>query len=584
MKITVSSELIEKKASLNEKIYLKDLPEFENNNLKPLYNTVFNKSVTGIGGTSLALDSSENIIILMPFVEVVKNKENYNADVFTVKEGVTQTEIVKYLKSTNIRKIVSTYDGLIKIIKSYNKVGIDYRNDFLLVDEWQVIFQQFGLRNEVMRFLLDNSTQFKNKCFMTATPIKKDYWFRELNGLCDLTLEYNIPSIPLKHFKCQNVIIEASAIINNRIKSERNLHFFLNSVDGISSIIKECDLNKEDVRIVCANNKKNKDKLSGFSIQSTKDLVKKINFYTSTAFEGCDIYDKDAEIFVLCNGNRAHTLLDISTTLFQVAGRIRDIKDNTVNLIYTTTRYIDITEEEFNKKIDYNIKVGRIITSEAKSLETIEALDEDILNSNYIVRKNGKLIFEEVLLNVDKSNFEITKTYNCKANIIAKSSNLFIPITISKPWQEEVDTIQESKIKRMSFKDKCIMYNELIQTTFSIMPNFDKEVIDAVNIIGIEQLQELEFNKKNVIRMLLSRTSLSDDMKILKALTIIKGNFYKSGDLKEMFRGIYNDLDLNKTPKGSDIEKYFEVKKTTKWVNGKSESGYVIICQKVIFN
>jgi hypothetical protein len=80
--------------------------------LSDMYNTVFNKSVTGIGGTSLALDSTENIIILMPFLEVVNNKEGYNDATFVVKGPVTVAKIVKYLKSSKIRKIVSTYNGL----------------------------------------------------------------------------------------------------------------------------------------------------------------------------------------------------------------------------------------------------------------------------------------------------------------------------------------------------------------------------------------------------------------------------------------------------------------------------------------
>ncbi|MCW0484675.1 hypothetical protein [Gaoshiqia sediminis] len=98
-------------------------------------NTVFNKSVTGIGGTSLALDSDENIIILMPFIEVVNNKSDYNKDTFIVKNGVTISKIKEYLLNTEKRKIVSTYDGFRKILKAYKQADIDYTNDFLLVDE-----------------------------------------------------------------------------------------------------------------------------------------------------------------------------------------------------------------------------------------------------------------------------------------------------------------------------------------------------------------------------------------------------------------------------------------------------------------
>ena len=154
--ITVKQEIINLKESLNEKVYLSDLDEFKDNNIKILYNTIFNKAVTGIGGTSIALNSKENIIILMPFVEVVNNKDGYNEDTFIIREGVTITAIYNYLKSnpTN-RKIVSTYDGLKKIIEAYKKAKINIYGDFLLVDEWQVIFHQYGLRHDVMNILLE---------------------------------------------------------------------------------------------------------------------------------------------------------------------------------------------------------------------------------------------------------------------------------------------------------------------------------------------------------------------------------------------------------------------------------------------
>jgi hypothetical protein len=106
MEIKVPESVIKKKAAEGKKVYLSDFMQ-----LSDMYNTVFNKSVTGIGGTSLALDSEENIIILMPFIEVVNNKEGYNQNTFVVKGGVTAPSIVKYLKTSKLRKLVSTYDG-----------------------------------------------------------------------------------------------------------------------------------------------------------------------------------------------------------------------------------------------------------------------------------------------------------------------------------------------------------------------------------------------------------------------------------------------------------------------------------------
>lgn len=573
-KITVSQELINLKASLNQKLYLSDIPEFSNG-LSPLYNTVFNKTVTGIGGTSLALDSSENIIILMPFVEVVNNKEGYNSDTFIVKEGITVAAIVKYLKTTQVRKLVSTYDGLIKITQAYTKAKLNIYDDFLLVDEWQVIFQQYGLRYKSMRYLLDQSVLFKSKCFMTATPIKKEYWFDELIGLEELVLDYNVEPIELRHYKSKDVIDEAIAIINN--KGENNLHFFINSVETIKTIVKTLSLSPDLVRIICSKQDKNQYKLTGYQIASTKDPVKSINFYTSTCFEGCDLFDKTAKMYVLCDGSKSHSLVDISTTLSQIAGRIRDIEDTTVNLIYKSGRYVDITEEEFNRTIDINIKSGEIILSEVKSKETLDVLDLNKANDKYLIVEDGKLRFEKTLLNVDKNNFEISKTYSLKANIIAKSSGKFIPVTVNKPWANELEHFEQEKIKKMTFKEKCLQYIEVKDMQY-ILGEFDKLVVDAVNKLGVEELQRLNYHKGDVTKKLLNFTDSNTENKIMKALSLNKGEFYSSVKLKNTFKNIYSILGINKTAKGTDINNYYFTKPT---INSKGERGYTIINDKL---
>lgn len=595
-KIKVSEELIKLKEVTGEKIYLSDLEEFKDNNIKPLFNTVFNKTVTGIGGTSLALNSNENIIILMPFVEVVNNKDGYNKDTFIVKEGVTIAGICKYLKSNiSNRKIVSTYDGLVKILSAYDKCGINIYEDFLLIDEWQVIFQQYGLRHNAMLTLLRESVKFKNKCFMTATPINKDYWFKEIKELEELKLDYDINPVVLRHFNCKSVIDEAIAIIKDK-PINNNLHFFINSVETIKIIVNRLKIDPKDVRIICSKQDKNKYKLNGYSIESTKDPVKKYNFYTSTCFEGCDIFDENGLIYVLCDGSKAHSLVDMSTTLYQIAGRIRDIKDNTVNLIYSLSRYLDVSEEDFKKSTENNIRKAQIALDEIKSEENFELLDISKANDRYLVIEDGKLRFEEILLNVDRSNFELSKTYSLKANIIAKSSQIFIPITVEKPWAEQLLIDEKEKINKMSFKDKCLSYLESKTNKFSFNFDYDKDVKDAVDILGIKRLEELNFHKGDIKKILVGKMDISDTSKIMKCLKFSAGEFIETSKLRSIFREIYSSFNIKKTAKGSDIMNFYDVKdnkeivkridirdKTTGVITSTPTKGYIIIRSKTIF-
>lgn len=144
-----------------------------------------------------------------------------------------------------------------------------------------------------------------------------------------------------------------------------NLHFFVNSVDFISKVLKRLKLNPELVKVVCSKNDKNNKKKNNqeklgkkYPIEESQDKAKRINFYTSTCFEGCDIFDEEGRTYIISDGNKAHTLLDISTLMIQICGRIRNsiYKDNIMH-IFSKTRYNDsMTVEDYEQKASLKFK------------------------------------------------------------------------------------------------------------------------------------------------------------------------------------------------------------------------------------
>ncbi len=191
---------------------------------------------------------------------------------------------------------------------------------------------------------------------MTATPHKKEYWFKEMKGLQEVKLDLQPDPINLYYFKANSIIDEAVEIIMN-LDENRNLHIFINSVLTIESILNRLNIPREFVRIICSDTEENKKKLPPeYSIESITSPIKRINFYTSTAFEGCDIFDKNGKIVVLSDGGKykEHTLIDLKGTLRQIAGRIRDIEDQSVTLIYSETNkvYTDLKEQIESKNTE----------------------------------------------------------------------------------------------------------------------------------------------------------------------------------------------------------------------------------------
>ncbi|KAA6313694.1 hypothetical protein EZS27_035573 [termite gut metagenome] len=81
--------------------FLADIPEL--NNRLPV-NCLFNKGITGCGGTTIAIENKIDTIIAMPYVNMIKNKEaQYPNDrcgneLLGIYEGVTDNDILDYIK------------------------------------------------------------------------------------------------------------------------------------------------------------------------------------------------------------------------------------------------------------------------------------------------------------------------------------------------------------------------------------------------------------------------------------------------------------------------------------------------------
>ena len=139
-----------------------------------------------------------------------------------------------------------------------------------------------------------------------------------------------------------------------------NLHIFVNSVKFIAGVLKRIDISPDDIRIVCANSKENERKLSGYKIGKPSDALCKINFYTSTCFEGCDIFDKDGKTYIISEGRNPHTLYDISTLFIQIIGRIRDSKyrNNIVHVVSNTQYNGNVSYQDFKTIVEKEYEIS----------------------------------------------------------------------------------------------------------------------------------------------------------------------------------------------------------------------------------
>ena len=159
-------------------LHLEDLP----------HNCIFNKVITGCGGTTIAITNSENYVIAVPTKELIVNKigkaeagESDNKNLFGLFGEFTnslKSKLKKYLKKDGVKKIICTYDKLAKLAEYLNPA--DFR---LLVDEYHCLLKAYSYRDTAIDGVLDSFKQYKSFCFMSATPIQAEFSPSCLNGV-----------------------------------------------------------------------------------------------------------------------------------------------------------------------------------------------------------------------------------------------------------------------------------------------------------------------------------------------------------------------------------------------------------------
>lgn len=443
-------------------------------------NCLLNKGVTGCGGTYVELHSNRDSIILVPTINLAQNK--YQDGFLIVYGEVSDRKIKEYLDSNiEYKKIIGTYDCLSRLMK------YDVLDYFLLIDEYHLLFNSYSYRNTSIVFVLKNYDKFSNYCFMTATPLRDNTILKEIEHLDIINIKWT-KAVPIK-LNLIDTYFTVKELISILAQDEVcNYHIFLNSVKTIKYIIDKVKL--KNYRVVCS--KKNA-KIPNFA--STKDPVCKYNFYTSSAFEGCDIYDPIGKTIIICDTHLATTILDISTLIVQICGRLRDsiYKDDITVILNTSKhRYTSISRTTFLNNVEENKQYGIKMEEEFIKADPLfknvllRGFSEDSHHSMYINCYEDNLYYDSNLVNVDKNNFEVINgIYNntisvlkeyeknqIKANVIKSStSNIYNEIRNSLLNKEYTFTELKDTFIPIFTKYNLSFTSSMLNTYF---PSFEK--------------------------------------------------------------------------------------------------------------
>ena len=550
-------------------------------------------------------------VFLDTLKEVVHGKDTvYNRLMNEIKDYLNER---KYLGDKPC-KILVTYDSY-RIVKDIlESLGI-FQSFYTVIDEFQTILHDSKFKSNTELDFLYHLHQSHSALFVSATPMLEEYlnmldefdglpyinmdWGKEdpnrilkpaLKVLSMMSVGTKLPEI-IQSYKSGN-FESAIRMINGyptKIVSDEAV-FYVNSVNHITSIIKKCDLQPEEVNILCSNTPDNLKRIQKklgkrFTIGKVpleKEKPKMFTFCTRTVYLGADFYSLCARSFIFSDSNIDSLAVDISEDLPQILGRQRLFenpwKNEAIFYYRSTCDYRKVSQEEFDKELERKKKAT-----------------SDLLLAFNSTPDNAKLTLA-------KTYQENTQSYNYKNNYIAVNEHqggTLIPVLNNLVL---VNEIRAFRIQQIDYKDRFTVFSTIHNTlssddiinqkvseflgeyqklgTFKAKLKmlceygFSDEVIGVVldqigehdNIksyyisLGPERLKALGYNRYDIEKELgivtfsyeLLESSIYSEFKVGDKLTL--------SSIKDRLGYLYSSINYDATPKAKDLENYFEVK------------------------
>ena len=518
-------------------------------------------------------------------------------------------------------KFLVTYDSLPILFKIFQLIGINTSNFYIIVDEFQNIFIDSRFKADVELNFVEYLQDCPNVIYLSATPMMKEYLdqmeeFRNLPYYELVWPSNKIIKPRITRIKTKSIYESVCKVIQNYkegnfpkivtpdgiVHESKEVVFFVNNVTMICNLLKKSSLTVDEVNVVCSNCKKNIDKLKKVkhkigTIPLKGEPHKMFTFCTRTTYLGADFYSTCASTVIISDCNISSLSLDISLDLPQIIGRQRlseNIFRYEVTIFYKRLKDV-YSKSEFNKYIDDKInQTNEIIQlfnsgnkiqkdSLVKNWRTIIKIDKYINNYIGISDKTGCLANNKLVLLSEIRAFEVQQiNYRDDINVYNELSKVS---TVNNIEEEVIKFLDQFNLLT-TFKSSLKFFCEypFIDESIKVLILFriPKEYQNYYYLLGPSRCKALGYQKSKLDEEIKKNTkSIKEDNSVL--IQQIKVNFkigkrYTLKEIKEKLREIYTTLHLSKTPKASDLEEFFEVKKTKITTdNDGIKDGYLIV-------
>lgn len=575
-------------------------------------NAILNKTITGIGATTLEINTPRHSIIIEPNVPVITGKEKKHKFIRGVYEGITAKMIEKYLAENKGHfKIMTTPESFSKVKRAIKNIGMNlYKDFFILFDECEKIIQDVDYRKKIS-LPLNDFFKSNHKAMVSATPIiPSDPRFEEQK----FSLIKIVPNFEYSRrmilYPTNNVQVTLKMSLQTLkemdAKGEDKYCLFFNSTNGIEDFISFLDI-KKDTNIYCSTDSKEKLKSHGYKsvydcLESDKDVIEfnKYNFFTSRFYSAVDIElpYKPNVIMVTDLFTAFHSMIDPETEAIQIAGRFRKgIK----NLVHITN---------YDKKLEY--KTPEML---AVYLEGQHNIYMEFLKMFQSAKDSGeKHILQQALDCVDYSRFvtmngekdyfmydnafrdEYLKSIYTHPRSIEKSFNNSGKFNIIYRFIQSA----LSDADRKAIRNKNINQSDLNKITYNFIKNhlktkkdYDKEYIkslgkshelisEALTVLGEKELLKIGFKDADIKRNIANKKTDSKNRSrgVITAVhnAFQENTWYSTSEINSHLMKIYKAFDLTIDKRGiaPKITLYFNAK-----INNKDHAKGWMLAERI---
>lgn len=543
-----------------------------------------------------------------------------------------ENELNNYMLSTTFKgkahKIIVTYDSF-KYVRYFLEKAGKFDRFSVVIDEFQAVFTDSTFKSDTELEFMYQIQDLQKVCFVSATPMIDKYlaMLDEFKNLPYYELDWaeedqhRVIKPDLKIRKvAKSLVSQAEKIINtykvgdfeegyskDSLVRSTEAVFYVNSVSNILAIIKKCGLSSDECNILCADTAENRKRIKkhlgkSFDIGKvpTEDQKHKMfTFCTRTVYLGADFYSKCARSFILSDANIDCLTVDITLDLPQILGRQRLNENpwkNRAELYYRTSSK-SLTREEFekilNKKCEksYNLLNAYSDTRQEAKHDLAENYQYSARSKNYkddyvaVNTHGGKdlvPVFNNLVYISQLRAFEVQQVeYADRFSVINTIEGGGIE-------GENLDDIIDKTIK--DFKALSTFPEKLRLICESPLDELTKSIIlDQIPLIykncycflGPARCKSLSYNKTEISRAMENLKIETDKDSIKDRINQVfkVGMKLTKQEIKTLMGTLYEDMGYNKTPKASDLEKYFKVRlcliqnKET----GKRDSGFEIL-------